>query len=384
MEIIHLILGKANPERMNGVNRVVHEMATNQVNNQYPVQVWGITPVPEHNYPERNFTTVLFQAYKNPFKVDPKLKKAFLDHKGRIVVHIHGAFLPVFYSVAKFLSKHAIPYIITPHSSYNKVMMQKNSFTKKIYFNYFEKSLLNKCTKVHLLGKSEWEGLHEIYHNEKSVIMPYGFTRVVQQTDVEKYPLFTIVYCGRISVYSKGLDILVQGFARFHQLHPDSQLVIIGDGYEMPDIIKLAISLNIDQSIIFKGALFGEQKIKELKRCHVFAHTSRTDGLPATIVEAASLGLPCVVSDATNTGGFISQYKAGFEMLGMQPDDLVEGLLHVYDKTISSNSGEALTKNAFRMIDEVFNWDTILTEFNVVYKDAFIRSQSALAVHLRM
>src|ERR1700678_2975143 len=106
MEIIHLILGKANPERMNGVNKVVHEMATNQVLLGYPVQVWGITAHPEHNYPARTFTTRLFQAYRNPFKIDPALKQAFLDYKGRIVVHFHGAFIPVFYSVSRFLETH--------------------------------------------------------------------------------------------------------------------------------------------------------------------------------------------------------------------------------------------------------------------------------------
>jgi hypothetical protein len=30
MEIVHLILGKANPDRMNGVNKVVYQLATYQ------------------------------------------------------------------------------------------------------------------------------------------------------------------------------------------------------------------------------------------------------------------------------------------------------------------------------------------------------------------
>ena len=55
MEIIHIILGKANPERMNGVNKVVHEMASNQTQRGYEVMVWGITTNPVHDYPERGF-----------------------------------------------------------------------------------------------------------------------------------------------------------------------------------------------------------------------------------------------------------------------------------------------------------------------------------------
>src|ERR1700722_11488354 len=136
MEIIHLILGKANPERMNGVNKVIHEMATNQHLHGYPVQVWGITAQPKHDYPDRVFSTRLFQAYRNPFRLDAALKQAFLDYKGRIVVHIHGAFIPVFYAVSRFLDDHTIPFIITPHSTYNRLIMKKNAMRKKIYFRF--------------------------------------------------------------------------------------------------------------------------------------------------------------------------------------------------------------------------------------------------------
>src|ERR1700761_692708 len=78
MEVIHLILGKANPMRMNGVNKVVHEMATNQVLRGYPVEVWGITASTTHDYPKRNFTTRLFLRGMNPFHMDDELKQALL------------------------------------------------------------------------------------------------------------------------------------------------------------------------------------------------------------------------------------------------------------------------------------------------------------------
>jgi hypothetical protein len=57
MEIIHLVLGKANPQRMNGVNKVVFEMATKQADNGFAIQVWGIAKDTTHNYPNRSFIT---------------------------------------------------------------------------------------------------------------------------------------------------------------------------------------------------------------------------------------------------------------------------------------------------------------------------------------
>ena len=57
MEIIHLILGKANPQRMNGVNKVVYQLATEQTNAGKTVIVYGIAADTNINYPDRNFTT---------------------------------------------------------------------------------------------------------------------------------------------------------------------------------------------------------------------------------------------------------------------------------------------------------------------------------------
>lgn len=66
MEIIHLILGKANPDRMNGVNKVVFQLASQQAAAGRKVAVWGITKDTTHNYGARNFETQLFRAAAVP------------------------------------------------------------------------------------------------------------------------------------------------------------------------------------------------------------------------------------------------------------------------------------------------------------------------------
>ena len=376
MEIIHLILGKANPDRMNGVNKVVNEMATNQVQRGYLVQVWGITAKPVHDYPKRNFVTQLYQKQRNPFKADKKILADFLEKKGQIVVHMHGAFIPVFYTIAKFLHKNDIPFIITPHSTYNKVMMKKNALVKKAYFNLFESKLLNWTSSIHLLGKTEWEGLAAIFHNKKSILIPYGFKN--PQVDASKYskaPVFTVGYCGRIAIYPKGLDILLKGFSLFHQACPKSELLIIGDGKEKNKLEKMAIDLQIEKSVRFTGSAFGEDKIKLLMQCEVFAHPSRTDGLPATIVEAASLGLPCIVSEATNTGDYILKFDAGYAMQELSAESFCKGLKAIYERVVIIHEAELLKQNALRMINEAFDCTRILQQFNRIYEEAFLKDQ---------
>ena len=68
MGLIHLVLGKANPARMNGVNKVVFQLASRQAASGRDVQIWGITKDQKHNYEERDVETTLFKKRKKQLK----------------------------------------------------------------------------------------------------------------------------------------------------------------------------------------------------------------------------------------------------------------------------------------------------------------------------
>jgi glycosyltransferase involved in cell wall biosynthesis len=370
MEIIHVILGKANPDRMNGVNKVVHQLATRQVSAGYHVRVWGITNNPVHDYPERDYKTELFAAAKIPFTVGNDFKKAIHQLPKGVVFHLHGGFIPVMYAIAGLLGSISIPYIFTPHGSYNTIAMQKSAFRKKLYFRFFEKSLLKSASSIHNLGQSEIEGLNEIFPNNKSVLIPYGFERIDPCAGVIKNSQFIIGFCGRIDIYTKGLAELLRGFAKFNQSYADSQLWIIGDGNERITLEHLAQSLNIAQSVIFHGSKYGQDKIALLQQLDVFAAPSRNEGMPTAVLEASALGIPCLVTTATNTGEIIKKYDAGEVLHHTDENEIADGIIKLYKRIVSDREADQLKSNALKMIDAEFNWALIVEKLYQVYRAA--------------
>ena len=117
LQIVHLVLGKANPHRMNGVNRVVHQLATVQKKMGMNVCVWGLAENLETNFPERPFKTHLFLQEKGKFKIPLSLKSAIKQLSKNTVIQMHGAFISEFYTISKLLKKEKIPYVFTPHGS---------------------------------------------------------------------------------------------------------------------------------------------------------------------------------------------------------------------------------------------------------------------------
>ena len=368
-KIVHIILGKANPQRMNGVNKVVYELATNQANNNTSVEVWGMAKDTEHNYPERNFKTRLFQAFKNPFKVDSKMIDAMKNEKNTIF-HFHGGFIPVFSSLAKRMKDLNIPFVLTPHGAYNTIAMEKSKLRKKIYFTLFEKHVVNNAAYIHSIGKSEVEGLSLIYPNTKSILIPYGFDTNIEMPYGPSDSKFVVGFCGRIDVYTKGLNELIEGFAMFRKNVSNAELWMIGDGDERGDLEQLAKDKGVEDSVIFYGSKYGNEKIGLLSKCHVYAAPSRNEGLPAAVLEAASIGIPCMVTEATNTGDSIREFDAGAVIAPTANSSVYDGLVLLHERMKEQKSREQLSDNSRRMINEVYNWKNVLSRFDALYHKA--------------
>ncbi|MCH6234482.1 glycosyltransferase family 4 protein [Cognataquiflexum rubidum] len=365
MEIIHIVLGKANPDRLNGVNKVVFHLATEQSKAGKKVQVWGVTPNPVHDYPERNFKTLLFKAESFPFAVNAALKKAILSNRNA-VFHLHGGWIPLFSSLSGILAKNHIKYVLTPHGAYNEVAMKRSSFQKKNYFHLFEKSLLQRVHKVHAIGKSEVEGLNHIFPHAHSFLLPYGFDLNTDSIKTLKNKDFTIGFVGRLDTHTKGLDLLMEAYAIFHKKYPDSKLWIIGEG-EGQAYLENFITEKQLKNVVLWGKKFGTEKDALIGKMHVFAHPSRNEGLPTAVLEAAALGTPTIVTYATNLAEYVSEFKAG---IGIENESInaLEKSMEVIYNAYQSGQMDTYIQGAKEMLENVFAWPVLVEKFDELYR----------------
>lgn len=366
MEIIHVVLGKANPQRMNGVNKVVYELATRQALSGRRVEVWGLTADPVVNYPERCFDTRLFRSYTNKFSLDPGFNEAAAAHAGKAVFHLHGGFNPAFYSVSSVLHKLGIPFVFTPHGAYNTVALRKSRARKALYFHLFEKRVLERAAAIHSLGKSEIAGLRKLYPNSKSKLAPYGYEWEADQLAEPQPGKLIVGFCGRIDIYTKGLDLLVKAFSQLVATRSEAELWIIGDSKEKAKLEKLIAEAGIKEQTRLWGSRFGEEKIELLRQVHIFAHPSRNEGLPTAVLEAAALGIPAVVTEATNVGDSIRKHDAGRVIDHPDAHELfgaLEGMARIIDK----EGWDLVRHRSLQMIKEEYNWNKVLRTFDAIY-----------------
>lgn len=353
---------------MNGVNRVVHQLASHQAKAGFDVEVWGLTDNPVHDYPPRSFKTFLFKNRKIkwllPAAVGNELKR--LDPVST-TFHLHGGFIPQHFAVSRLLLKHHIKYVITPHGHYNIIAMQKSGVKKRVYVSLFEKKLVKNAHAMHCEGKSEIDGLHSFYPEKKATLIPDGFETIhaINHRNGKRREDFVFGYCGRLDIHAKGLDNLIIGFAKFVRNHKSS-LWMIGDGPGKKVLQLLAEEEKIKEHVQWLGSKYGNEKLELISSLDVFVHPSRNEALPVSILEAASLGVPCIVSRETNFEEFFHQYNAGIVLSENSPGQIALAMGELF-RAKSNGRLKLMGENAVKMVAEAFNWNSIIKQMQELY-----------------
>ena len=364
MKIIHILKGKANPDTMNGVNKVVHQLATEQLRQGLDVEVWGLTRTPDTVKHKHEYPIKLFCIPKNRFKLPEKISQEISSLNVECVFHLHSVFLPELFAVSKALVKHNASYVLTPHSGYNSESMKRNKLKKYTYFHLFDKFIINHAERIQAIGKSEIRDIKNLAANKDVVLIPNGYP--VDKSDYtprnrkEKTPVFC--FCGRLALKHKGLDLLIEGFSIYRKNGGKGVLSIIGDGPDR-DLLHGLVKINeLDEYVVFYGPQFGSKKIDLIEQSSVFIHTSRWDVMPTGCIEAAYLGLPLLLSKETNMGDGVIESNSGIVLENNSSLNIAAALLAFEEK--GGIELDEMAKNSFNMVTSIFNWKTLVKKFN--------------------
>ena len=89
-------------------------------------------------------------------------------------------------------------------------------------------------------------------------------------------------------------------FKKVLKKHPDYILKFYGDGPDEEKMKEYAASLDIDKSVVFCGV--SKQVLKDISKSEIFVLSSDYEGIPNALLEAMSIGLPCVSTDCSPGG----------------------------------------------------------------------------------
>jgi starch synthase len=103
---------------------------------------------------------------------------------------------------------------------------------------------------------------------------------------------------GRVEVWKKGLDTLIDAWAHVSETRPDALLLLLGTGGDAAAVRRHISRLDLSNVVWVDKYLHDRKEMARLLACaDVYVFTSRHEGFPIAPVEAMACGLPVVAGE---------------------------------------------------------------------------------------
>ena len=181
----------------------------------------------------------------------------------------------------------------------------RRGLRKKIS-NYMYKRI---CTVTVTGSKSKEFLIQDGIDRNKIFILPNSIDTKRFIEDVSVMKEFDIISLGRLSP-EKELCNLVKIVHKLKQIKPDIKVGIAGNGPDKEKILSAINEYHLEENIFLLG--YVDNIVKFYNSGKVFVLTSRTEGLPRTVIESMSCGIPCVVSNVGDMEDVVENEINGF------------------------------------------------------------------------
>lgn len=181
------------------------------------------------------------------------------------------------------------------------------------------------CNKVICVSKAVKNFLIEIKEikPEKAIVIynPVGIPKQTKKTIPND---FTIVSVGRLEKV-KNHQLLIKAFSKLEVT--TAKLILVGNGRERENLVKLAIDLNCQNRIEMVG--FSAEPEKYLAKATLFVLPSLSEGFGIAVVEAMQQGLPSLCSNVGGIPEFVEENKTGWLFNPNDEGELAAKLNHL-------------------------------------------------------
>lgn len=172
-----------------------------------------------------------------------------------------------------------------------------------------------------------------------------------------------IISVGRLEDV-KDFETLILVFSMCLAQNNNLRLEIVGDGSKKEELVNLCKSLNILDYVRFTGKLDSNQVEGEMLKSSLFLLTSKSESFSLVLVEASSLGIPCISFDIdVGPREIIKDCKNGFIIKDRNKELMKKKILEIMNsRDVRNEIGNNAKINAEKYyIENVVNeWKKIL------------------------
>jgi glycosyltransferase involved in cell wall biosynthesis len=174
---------------------------------------------------------------------------------------------------------------------------------------------------------------------------------------------FTFLYVGRLEAV-KNLPLLLHGFLSARTKLPEMQLWIVGDGSQRGSLEKMVDDLGLRSNVTFWGQQLDVTPF--FASADAFVMSSVSEGLPMSLLQAFSIGLPAVVTGVGGMAEVVRLAQAGLIVASSDEEAMADAILRM---ATEEGARQVFTQNATAAFQAHFTLPVMVNEYMRLYRD---------------
>ena len=214
-----------------------------------------------------------------------------------------------------------------------RIVPQENKFVKRLLLKFYApiyRAILFKVPNIHVLNNDDKKKLEMEGYKGNIYLIPnflyYNKSKIKICSNKNR---FIVLFGGRLSIYHKGIDLLVDIVNKVLDKNKNIEFRIFGSGEDGQIPIK-NLSKKSPRNVKYLGFLSNENVEKEYKNASLYIMTSRIEAFPAVILEAQAYGLPVIAFDIKGPGDIINDFS-GSIIKPFDTDEFANKILKYYN-----------------------------------------------------
>ena len=245
------------------------------------------------------------------------------------IVHGHlGSTASIYLSVAKKYGAYAIAH---SHSSGTDHSLHANLYQIMSYNTRNVADYFFACSEAagkERFGSKVVSGDHYAVLNNAIDVNRFSYNPSVRNAVRDELGIGQIqLVVGHIGRYTKekNHEFILKIFSELKKMDSNARLLMVGDGTLRTHIMQMAEQASLSSDVIFTGVRSDVERL--VQAMDVFVLPSLYEGLPVTMVEAQTAGLPCIISDKVPPECILTEGLVDIMTLSASPEAWAEKIL---------------------------------------------------------
>lgn len=312
------------------------------------------------------------------FAISSSLARALRKKSGRVdIVHNHSLWSMVNVATGWVVPGSRAKLITSPRGTLSPRALDRRRWLKRVLWP-LQRRALTRAHLLHATSEVEYAEIRALGLTAPVAIVPNGVDVPEPSAGKAASATRTLLFLSRIHPI-KGIDRLLQAWARLQDAHPGWRLLIHGRGEAAheAELRELAATLEL-RRVEFSGPLYGQAKQQAYRDADLFVLPTHSENFGMVVAEALAHGCPAVVSRGAPWQGLEA------EGCGWWVDNDPGSLTAALGAAMSTPPAELerMGQRGAGWMARDFGWDSVARRMDAAYR--WILEGGTAPAHVRL